>query len=253
MINNPAFNYDAAGHGYSAVRRADPRIEAVVHAALADARSVLNVGAGAGSYEPADRYVVAVEPSRVMRAQRLALGRVPAIDATASRLPFDDGAFDASMATVTVHHWPDLERGLQEMRRVTRRRVLVLTFDPDALNNFWNAQYFPELVEVERKRYPSIDRITEALGGNATVMPVPIPFDCTDGFQEAWYGRPEAFLQPEIRKAQSAWSFLAEGLEDVLVHRLAHDLASGAWDAKYGNHRTLPTFTGALRLITAAF
>jgi SAM-dependent methyltransferase len=192
-INNPAFNYDQSGHSYSGHRRTDPRIAAFVHTALGNAQSVLNVGAGGGSYEPNDRYVVAVEPSAVMRAQRKENGKVPAIIGTADNLPFDDHVFDASMAMVTIHHWPDIRKGLQELRRVTSGQVLIMTFDPDALDNFWNANYFPELIEVEKARYPTIDFIKEALGGTIEVQSIPIPLDCVDGFQEAFYGRPEAF------------------------------------------------------------
>lgn len=155
------------------------------------------------------------------------------------------------VAMVTVHHWLDIAKGLQEMRRVTRDKVLVMTFDPDALNRFWNAQYFPELIEVEKLRYPKIDFITKALGGNCQVQQIPIPLDCVDGFQEAFYGRPEAFLEKEVRLSQSAWGFLPEGVEDKLVKALSDDLQSGEWDRKYGEHRVMPYFTGALRLIIA--
>jgi len=250
-ITDPAFNYDQYGQQYSGYRQTDPRIAALVNDALDDAQTVLNVGAGAGSYEPADKYVVAVEPSAVMRAQRLQLGKVPAINAKAGHLPFDDQAFDASMAMVTIHHWPDIDQGLKALRRVTRNQVLVLTFDPDQLDHFWNARYFPELIAIEKARYPSIASVCQSLGGRCQVIPVPIPLDCTDGFQEAFYGRPEAFLQKEVRQAQSAWGFLEAGQEEVLVQRLADDLASGAWDRQYGHYRMEPTFTCALRLIVA--
>ncbi|MCB9305672.1 MAG: class I SAM-dependent methyltransferase [Lewinellaceae bacterium] len=250
-ITNPAFDYDSHGQQYSGYRQTDPRIAAYVERALGNAQTVLNVGAGTGSYEPADRYVVAVEPSAVMRAQRSAQGKVPAVDARADRLPFDDGAFDASMAMLTVHHWPDMEQGLRELRRVAKERVVVMTFDPAALDDFWNARYFPELIEVERARYPALDRVMRALGGQCEVVPVPIPLDCRDGFQEAFYGRPEAFLNKEIRRAQSAWGFLEEEVEARLVKALENDLASGEWDRKYGRFRAEPTFTGALRLIVS--
>lgn len=246
--DSPAFDYERGGQQYARHRQTDPRIAAHIHSALGSAHTVLNVGAGAGSYEPQDRYVVAVEPSAVMRAQRPD-HLVPALRGVADALPFDDGSFDAAMALVTVHHWPDIERGLRELRRVARGPVLVLTFDPAALDNFWNAHYFPELIAVERARYPPIELITGALGGPCDVLPIPVPFDCVDGFQEAFYGRPEAFLDPAVRKAQSAWGFLPTGLEAQLVERLATDLRTGDWDARYGEHRRLPTFTGALRLI----
>lgn len=250
-IKDPAFDYDQFGQTYSGHRQTDPRIAAHVNHFLTDAQTILNVGAGAGSYEPADKYVVAIEPSSVMRAQRLQNAKVPAIDAKAGQLPFDADAFDASMAMVTVHHWPDIAQGLSEMRRVTKKQVIIMTFDPDALDDFWNAAYFPELIAVEKARYPKIDSIVKALGGHCEVVPVPIPIDCTDGFQEAFYGRPEAFLQKEVRQSQSAWGFLPEGLQDELADRLAADLVSGEWDRKYGHFRQLPTFTCALRLIVS--
>jgi SAM-dependent methyltransferase len=250
-IDNPAFDYDKSGQKYSGYRQTDPRIAAFVTAALGDAKTILNVGAGAGSYEPSDKYVVAVEPSVVMRAQRIQNGKVPAIDAKAGDLPFDDNTFDASMAMVTVHHWPDIARGIQEMRRVTRGSVIVMTFDPDALDRFWNAEYFPELIAVEKARYPKIDFLKDCLGGNCEVIEIPVPLDCSDGFQEAFYGRPEAFLQKEVRAAQSAWGFLRDGLEIELASRLEADLKSGVWDEKYGHFRTQANFTCALRLVVS--
>jgi SAM-dependent methyltransferase len=186
-----------------------------------------------------------------MRSQRTKNNRVPAINAKADHLPFDDHAFDASMAMVTVHHWPDIDKGLKELRRVTKNQVIIMSFDPGQLDNFWNAQYFPELIAVERARYPTIGLIKNSLGGNCRVIPVPIPLDCVDGFQEAFYGRPEAFLQKEVRQAQSAWGFLEPGLEEQLVKRLADDLASGEWDKKYGHYRREPSFTCALRLVVS--
>jgi SAM-dependent methyltransferase len=250
-ITNPAFDYDMHGQKYSGFRKTDPRIAKYVHDALEKAATVLNVGAGAGSYEPKDRYVIAVEPSKVMRSQRQANREVPAIIGMADALPFDDNAFDASMAMVTIHHWPDIRKGLHELRRVTRGQVVIMTFDPDALDDFWNSYYFPELIEVEKLRYPTIDFIVKSLGGKCQVLPIPIPFDCVDGFQEAFYGRPEAFLEKEVRLSQSVWGFLKEGAEDKLVKSLSDELASGEWDRKYGKFRTEPYFTGALRLVVA--
>jgi len=234
---------------YSRRRQTDPRIEALVHAALGPARTVVNVGAGAGSYEPLDRHVIAVEPSRSMRSQRPP-DRVPAIDAVAERLPLDDDAVDAAMATVTVHQWADGEAGLRELRRVARDTVVVLTFDGDALDRFWLADYAPELIAAERRRYPAVERICALLGG-ATVQSVPIPIDCRDGFTEAFYARPEAFLDPSVRSSQSAWSFVAEEVVERTVARLADDLATGEWDRRFGHLRSQPTFAGSLRLIVA--
>ncbi|MDA0180631.1 methyltransferase domain-containing protein [Solirubrobacter phytolaccae] len=243
------FDYEAQGSGYARLRRTDPRLARSVHAALGGAQSVLNVGAGAGSYEPEDRYVVAVEPSAAMRAQRPA-GR-PAVDAVAERLPFDDGSFDAAMAMITVHQWQDLEAGLRELRRVARDRVLVLTFDPDALLDFWLADYVPELLEAERPRMPAIERIAAAPGGSVEVSSPPIPHDCVDGFIEAYYARPEAFLDPSVRAAQSAWAHTRVDVEPGL-RRLADDLASGAWDARYGALRQRPEYVGSLRLVATS-
>jgi len=189
-INNPAFDYDKQGQNYSGHRRTDPRIAKYVYDALGTAKTVLNVGAGAGSYEPEDKYVVAVEPSFVMRSQRKKTNRVPAIIGKADSLPFDDNSFDASMAMVTIHHWPDIIKGLKELRRVTRNEVIILTFDPDSLHHFWNVHYFPELIEVEKLRYPKIDFICEGIGGKCEIVKIPVPLDCVDGFQEAFYGRP---------------------------------------------------------------
>ncbi len=248
-IDHPAFDYDRFGQGYSNIRQTEPRIARYVHEALGAAQTVLNVGAGAGSYEPTDRFVLAVEPSATMRAQRRRQGKTPAVDAFAERLPFDDNAFDAAMTLLSVHHWPDLEKGLAELRRVSSGPVVVMCFDPDRLDDFWNARYFPELVAVEKARDPAIERIRAALGGTSRVVRVPIPLDCVDGFQEAYYGRPEGFLNPAVRRAQSAWGFLPEGLEAVLVGRLEADLVSGAWDRQYGHFRTLPEFFGALCLV----
>jgi SAM-dependent methyltransferase len=248
---NPAFDYDAHGKIYSGFRRTDPRIAEYVNKFLGDARTVLNVGAGTGSYEPEGRYVMAVEPSAVMRAQRKSINKIPAINAKADSLPFDDRAFDASMAMLTVHHWPDLEKGLSEVQRVTDKRILILTYDPAALHEFWNIEYFPDLIEVEKQRYPEIERIKRGIGGRAEVVPIPVPFDCVDGFQEAFYGRPEAFLDEEIRKAQSAWGFLPPGKEEEHIKSLSAALASGSWDKKYGHYRKAPFFSGALRLIVA--
>jgi len=250
-ITDPSFDYNKYGQGYSGRRQTEPEIARYIDRALGSARTVLNVGAGSGSYEPADRYVVAVEPSITMRRQRLQLHRTPAINATADSLPFDDGAFDAATAFLTIHHWPDMTKGLNEVRRVTRGPIVILTYDPDALDRFWNAEYFPEVVEVERQRYARMGDLIAVLGGTCKVEEIPVPLHCVDGFQEAFYGRPEAFLHKEVRSAMSAWGFFQPEVQEVLVQRLAGALASGEWDRKYGQLRTQPYFTGAMRLITA--
>jgi SAM-dependent methyltransferase len=245
----------AGDHDYGRVpeygrrRQTDPRIESLVHAALGDARTVVNVGAGAGSYEPRDRHVIAIEPSLSMRRQRPA-DRVPAIDGVAERLPLDDDAVDAAMATITIHQWADTEAGLRELRRVARDTVVVLTFDGDALDRFWLAEYAPELIEAERRRYPAIDAVCSILGG-ARVESVPVPVDCRDGFTEAFYARPEAFLDASVRDSQSAWSFVEEAAVERAVARLAADLDSGEWERRFGHVRAQETFDGSLRLVVA--
>ncbi|GEA86768.1 class I SAM-dependent methyltransferase [Cellulomonas cellasea] len=246
-------DYERHGVGYAAVRRPDPRIAARVHAALGASRTVLNVGAGAGSYEPDDRWVLAVEPSATMRAQR-PRGAAPALDATAEHLPFDDDTFDAAMATVTVHQWGDVDRGLRELRRVSRGPVVVLTFDAPVLQRLWLADYLPEAVAAEEERFPTIDRLTRVLAEGSTdvrVDVVPVPLDCVDGFGEAFYGRPEAFLRPEVRAATSALLLADPSAMRSGLDRLEADLASGAWDRAYGHLRTQPELHGALRLVTA--
>jgi hypothetical protein len=244
------FNYEAHGGGYTRHRKADPRIAAMAHEALGAARTVVNVGAGAGSYEPEDRYVAAVEPSASMRAQRPA-HLPPAIDAVAERLPFDTDSFDAAMAMITIHQWADLDIGLRELRRVSRGPVIILTFDGEALLDFWLAEYVPEVIATERARFPAVDHVTAALGGGAEVLDVPIPLDCVDGFGEAYYGRPEAFLEADVRAAQSGWVLTDPGSVARGVERLRRDLESGVWDARHGQLRNQPEHLGAVRLIVA--
>ena len=246
-------DYEQHGRDYAVLRRTDPRIEARVHAALADARTVLNVGAGTGSYEPADRYVLAVEPSATMRAQRPPTA-APALDATAEHLPFDDDSFDAAMAMVTIHQWGDVERGLRELRRVSRGPVVVLTVDAPALRRFWLADYFPEVVALDETRFPTIERVVDVLGadgGQVRVDAVPIPLDCVDGFGEAFYGRPEAFLRSEVRAATSGFGLTDPAVVRRGLDRLADDLAGGAWDRAHGHLREQAEYVGALRLVVA--
>jgi SAM-dependent methyltransferase len=240
-------DYGRIGAGYTDYRRPDPRIAAAILDALGEARSVVNVGAGAGSYEPTDREVTAVEPSAAMRANRPT--DRPAIDATADALPFPDDSFDAAMSTFSVHQWPDLVAGLRELRRVARGPVVIMSVDPDFDEPFWLNDYAPEVMATEDARFPTIARIADALGGQATVRTVPIPLDCTDGFNQAFYGRPEMLLQVGARTANSAWSFVAPEVQERFVRELGADLESGEWDRRYGFLRTQPTFDGGLRLV----
>ncbi len=243
-------DYSTLAVDYANVRRPDPRVGAQLAAALGDARTVLNVGAGTGSYEPADRHVVAVEPAAEMRARR-GPELPPAIAATAAALPFDDDAFDAALAVFTVHHWPDLDAALAEVRRVVRGPVVIMTADPEALADLWLSEYSPEFHATERRRYPSLERLAAGLGGELEARPLRIPLDCRDGFADAFYGRPEALLEPAVRRAQSAWSFVDSDAQARFAARLAADLESGAWDERHGHLRTQPEFVGSIRVLLA--
>ncbi|KUL38407.1 ubiquinone biosynthesis protein [Streptomyces sp. NRRL F-4489] len=243
-------DYAAVGGGYGRHRRPDPRIGALIHEALGAARTVLNVGAGAGSYEDGPWEVTPVEPSAAMRAQRPA-HLAPAVDAVAERLPFPDASFDAAMTTFSVHQWPDPAAGLRELRRVTRGPVAVLTCDPDRVRDFWLHRYCPDVLDTEARRYPALGDLAAALGGTVTTAPVPIPLDCTDGFNEAYYGRPERLLDPAARQACSAWSFVDPPAVDRFTAALRRDLADGTWDARHGHLRHQPYLEGSLVLLRA--
>ncbi|MGH2913060.1 MAG: class I SAM-dependent methyltransferase [Solirubrobacteraceae bacterium] len=242
-------DYEQHGGTYSQHRRPDPRIAARIHAALGDACTVLNVGAGTGSYEPSDRWVLAVEPSATMRAQRPP-DTAPAIDARAEALPFDDGTFEAAMACVTIHHWSPAAVGLAELRRVSRGPVVVFTFELESLPA-WQLDYLREGVAKEMPRFPSIEDVAVALGGRTRVERIPTPGDCTDGFFEAFWRRPELLLDPEVRSAQSVWALLEPGVEQRVVERLASALESGVWDAEHGHLRDRHELDGALRLVVS--
>ncbi len=237
--------YDTIGVNYSDLRKPDPRIEGVIAEALGPARTVLNVGAGTGSYEPADREVTAVEPSAEMIRQR----RSPAarvIQGCAEDLPFDDKAFDAAMAVLTVHHWTDKEKGLKEMRRVTRGPVVLLTFDP-AHPGFWLADYIPELAALDDAQMPRMTDY-EAWLGPVGISAVPVPHDCIDGFLYAYWRRPASYLDPKIRAAMS--SFWALGDVTEALEKLASDLESGAWKQRYGDLLELDAYDAGYRLVT---
>lgn len=241
--------YDRIGVGYSAVRQPEPRIAARIEAALGDARSVLNVGAGSGSYEPADRDVTAVEPSQTMIAQRPP-GSAPAVEAVAEDLPFEDDSFDAAMAIITVHHWGDMRAGLTEMARVARRRVVVLTFDPAAVDDLWLRDYFPGALDYHAGAMPPIEELTATLAG-ASVEPVPIPRGCADGFFCALWDRPELHLDPDVRRASSVWHRLPEEEVQRGLARLREDLESGRWEERNGHLRDLQELDVGLRLVLA--
>lgn len=220
--------YDSIGHGYRKRRQPDPRIAAYIQRALGNAASVVNVGAGAGSYEPRDRQVFAVEPSIVMIGQRPS-DAAPVVQASASSLPFRDASVDASLAVLTIHHWPDLRRGLQELLRIARQVVVILTFDTTA-DWFWLIDYFPDMPTIDRQRMPSLSEIRRHLG-DFTVLEVPVPHDCVDGFLGAYWRRPHAYLDADIRSSISLFSKL-NSIEPGLA-TLRAELDSGAWYKRY--------------------
>ena len=239
--------YDRLGRSYATTRREDPRIAAAIQAALGDARRVVNVGAGGGAYEPRDREVVAVEPSAVMIAQRPA-GAAPVVQASAEQLPFADGEFDVAMAILTVHHWSDLEAGICELERVAGR-IVILSWDQKTTGRFWLVRdYLPEVAAYD-SRSPTTHRLLELLGGGE-VTPVPVPHDCADGFLAAWWRRPEAYLDPEVRAGISSLSLL-EGRLDLGLRRLARDLSSGRWHERYAHLLELEELDAGYRLIVS--
>lgn len=238
-------SYDRIGVNYSELRKPDSRIERRIGRALGSAKTVLNVGAGTGSYEPADRQVTALEPSEEMIGQRGA-SAAPVVRGVAEELPFGDKSFDAAMAILTIHHWADKEKGLKELRRVTRGPIVLLTFDA-AHRGFWLTDYFPQILALDEAQMPRMSDY-EGWLGPVEIEAVPIPHDCTDGFLCAYWRRPEAYLDPRIRSGISCfWSIgdFAEGLE-----KLAGDLDSGAWAERYSELLDLEDCDFGYRLVT---
>jgi SAM-dependent methyltransferase len=243
--------YDSIGIGYARVRQPDVRIARQIHAALGSARRVLNVGAGAGSYEPTDRAVVAVEPSRRMIEQRPPDASRHVVRAFAGDLPFRDDAFDAAMALLTVHHWPDAAAGLTELRRVTAGPIVVLTFDYAVHASQWLVtDYLPSMLEFD-SGCPSPSEIAGLLGGGE-VSVVPVPADCSDGFCHAWWKRPDAYLDPAARAGISGIARLPANVVDAGMARLAEDLASGRWHDKHADLLTRSEIDAGYRLVLSA-
>ncbi|MGW1225626.1 class I SAM-dependent methyltransferase [Streptomyces sp. NPDC001515] len=239
--------YDRIGLGYRKVRRPDARLTALIRRALAGARTVVNVGAGTGSYEPDGFEVTAVDPSRVMLDQHPGRDKVLA---AAEALPFGDGAFDAAMAVMTVHHWSDPYRGLAELRRVADRR-LVFTWDPEHSTELWLIEeYVPEIRDLDRSRFAPLAATAEALGAH-TVVPFPVPHDFTDGFQCAFWRRPECYLDPVIRRASSTFAQLPASVVEPAMERLRADLASGAWHRRHADLLTRESVDYGYRLLVA--
>ncbi len=240
-----AAHYDLIGLNYAQLRKPDPRIAATIVSALGPAQTILNVGAGTGSYEPQDRSVTAVEPSQEMIRKR-SPHAARAIQASAGALPFADSSFDAAMAILTIHHWPDKEAGLREMRRVTRGRIVLLTFDPS--HRPWLTDYLPELAALDEAQMPAMADYARWLGP-VQVTPVLVPHDCSDGFLYAYWRRPAAYLDSLIRSGSS--SFWAIGNAEAGLHALQRDLESGAWERRYADLLTRDIYDAGYRLVVA--
>lgn len=243
--------YDTIGHGYAVLRKPDPRIAAAIDAALGDAASVANIGAGTGSYESSSRRVTAIEPSEVMIRQRPA-GAAPCLQGSADAIPLETDSVDAATAILTIHHWPDIDRGLREMARIARKRIVLLTWVSDA-PPFWLTQdYFPQIIAHDRTIFPGTTGLTAMLqqaGGEraeVSVTPVPVPHDCTDGFLCAYWRRPECYLEPERRAAISSFARIdaAPGLA-----RLRIDLESGRWTERNRALLSLDALDAGYRLV----
>ncbi|MBX9730134.1 MAG: class I SAM-dependent methyltransferase [Sphingomonas sp.] len=237
--------YDRIGIDYAAQRRPDPRIASAIHAALGSAETIVNVGAGTGSYEPLGLHVTAIEPSSAMIRQRTA-SAAPVIQGCAEQLPFADNSFDAAMAILTIHHWADKAAGLSELRRVTRGPIVLLTFDP--AERPWLTDYLPALATLDDVRMPVMADYQHWLGP-VTVTTVPVPHDCTDGFLYAYWRRPSAYLDPALRSGSS--SFWAIEDAEERLGRLAQDLESGEWARRYAHLLTLDAYDAGYRLVVS--
>jgi SAM-dependent methyltransferase len=245
-----ATRYDEIGLGYARTRRADPRLAAVIERGLGDARTVVNVGAGTGSYEPTDRYVIAIEPSDVMAAQRPA-GLVPALRGRAGLLPLRDASLDAAMAVLSVHHWDEeTEHGVRELRRVARGPVVIVTFDVEVCARMWlAADYLPEVTATDRRTFPSPEQLAEWLGGRTRVERWPIPRDCSDWTFASFWAHPERVLDERAAGATSGLARLDPAVRDRAMRALAGDLADGTWETRHGHLRGLDSYDAGLRVV----
>jgi SAM-dependent methyltransferase len=241
-------DYARIGVGYAQLRVADPRIEAQLHAALGDATTVLNVGAGTGNYEPRDRKVVALEPSPTMLAQRTP-GSAPAVRGRAEALPFRAGAFDVAMGVLTVHHWSDRAGGVRELTRVARR-VVLMYFEPAMADVLWMYDYWPEVRDLQSERDPPGEAFFRANLNVESIAVVPVPADCTDHFGAAYWQRPEAYLDADLVQGMSSFAQLDAATFERGAEHLRTDLVSGAWDAQRGHLRTLDEHDLGYRIVT---
>jgi len=245
------FRYDRIGKGYSQTRCEDPVIRDRIHQALGNAQSVVNVGAGTGSYEPTDRQVLPIEPSDVMVAQRPRL-LAPAICAVAGQLPLQNASVDAAMTVLSLHHWDDVERGVRELRRVAKGRVVLLTYDGEVSSRMWlMADYLPEVAALDRHIFPAPEQLAEWLGGDTSIEILPIHRDCKDWMLGTFWAHPERVLDSEARAATSGFARMDQQIVDRVVRDVSRDLESGAWDQRYGELRKLQEFDAGLRLVVA--
>jgi SAM-dependent methyltransferase len=248
----PDTRYDVIGAEYAATRREDPRIAAQIHATLGKARTIVNVGAGAGSYEPRDRHVVAFEPSEVMIAQRDPR-LPPAIHTGAYPLPLEDQSMDAAMAILTIHHWDeDQERGAREMRRVARGPVVILTYDAEVSGRMWlMADYLPEVADLDRRIFPTLETLAGWLDGEVTVREVPIPRDTPDWSLGSFWAHPERVLDARARNSTSGFARMSPEVVNRVVAAVDRDLQDGTWDARHGHLRELDEYDAGLRLLVS--
>jgi SAM-dependent methyltransferase len=244
--------YDAIGTEYALTRREDPRVAGLIQAALGNARTVVNVGAGAGSYEPRDRHVLAIEPSEVMIAQRDSR-LPPAVIAGAYPLPLSDLSVDAAMAVLTIHHWDkDQERGVREMRRVARGPVVILTFDAEVSARMWlMADYLSEVADLDRHIFPTLQTLARWLGGEVTAQEVPIHRDTPDWTLGSFWAHPERVLKPHARNATSGFARMSPTVVARVVDAVTRDLQDGTWDERHGHLRELDEYDAGMRLVVA--
>lgn len=242
--------YDAIGQHYARTRREDPQLRALILRALGDARTVLNVGAGTGSYEPRDRHVIAVEPSDVMAAQR-PRELAPALRARAGSIPLRDQSVDAAMAVLTIHHWDDQQaEGVAELRRLARGPVVIVTCDPEVSGEMWlMSDYLPEVAALDRRNFPAMNTLERWLGGRTRVETVPIPRDTCDWTLMSFWAHPERVLDPHARSATSGFARMPQAVIERVVRELGRDLASGAWDRRHGHLRALEAHDAGMRLL----
>lgn len=244
--------YDTIGQGYARTRREDLRIASLIHAALGQARSVVNVGAGAGSYEPRDRYVIAVEPSDLMASQR-SPDLAPALRGGAYPLPLRDASVDAAMAILAIHHWDDTQEwGVRELSRVARGPIVILTYDASVSTQMWlPADYLPEVAELDRRIFPDLDRVADWLGREISVETVPISRETPDWNLGSFWAHPERVLDAGARQATSGFARMDATVVERVVRAVESDLADGTWDARHGHLRGLDEYDAGLRLVVA--